>query len=83
VALAMRSAAESWEENCAGEVRHQDKGAKHGGQKNRAEEKTTLKKNWPNKPNSRRILCGGHGLRGGESQLRLGGLQSTPLLTAA
>ena len=53
------------------------------GPKNRAEEKTRLKKNWPNKAKFGRILCGGQALRGGESHFGLGGLQSTPLLTAA
>jgi hypothetical protein len=44
VTPASRSAAESWEENSGAELRHQDKGAKNVGSKNRAEEKTTLKK---------------------------------------
>jgi hypothetical protein len=79
VTPAVRSAAESSEESCGGELRHQDKRAKHAGPKNRAKEQTRLKKNWPNKAKFGRILCGGHGLRGGESQIVLEGLQSMPL----
>ena len=64
-------------------MRHQDKGTQsQRGSKNRAEEEPGLMKNWPNKAKFGRILCGGHGLRGGESQIGLGGLQSSRLLNS-
>ena len=79
----MRSAAESWEESRGGELRHQDKGTQsQRGSKNRAEEEPRLKKNWPIKAKFGRILFCGLALRGGESQIGLGGLQSSRLLNS-